>query len=176
MARQPLGGLGRLIFRGFTITHLLDTPHPVGLLWTRDQLVAETSTWQHSKETDIHALGGIQTHNPSTRAAVDPRLRPRGHWDRHTYRLPLTKYCIQLYHIQIRHTHTHTHTHTHKEQTLYCSFRALSITNSQQNAQCCVFCWFGCCELKSNNFALICCYCNARPVLSLPCLFVSCGF
>jgi len=27
--------------------------------------------------------GGIRTHNPSKRAAVDPRLRPRGHWDRH---------------------------------------------------------------------------------------------
>ena len=42
MAGQPLGGLGRLIFRGFAITHFLDTPHLVGLLWTRDQLVAET--------------------------------------------------------------------------------------------------------------------------------------
>jgi hypothetical protein len=26
--------------------------------------------------------GGIRTHNPSKRAAVDPRFRPRGHWDR----------------------------------------------------------------------------------------------
>jgi hypothetical protein len=26
----------------------LHTPHSVGLLWTRDQLVAETSTWQHT--------------------------------------------------------------------------------------------------------------------------------
>jgi hypothetical protein len=43
MAQQPLGGLGRLIFRGFTIT-LIDTPQSVGLLWTSDQLVAETST------------------------------------------------------------------------------------------------------------------------------------
>jgi hypothetical protein len=53
MARQPLGGLGHLIFRGFTIKHtlFLDTPHPVGLLWTRDQLVAETSTWQHTTLT-----------------------------------------------------------------------------------------------------------------------------
>jgi hypothetical protein len=42
-ARQPLGGLDRLIFRGFTITLFLDTPHSVVLLWTRDQLVAETS-------------------------------------------------------------------------------------------------------------------------------------
>jgi hypothetical protein len=43
MAGQPLEGLGRLIFRDFTITHS-DTPHSVGLLWTSDQPVAETST------------------------------------------------------------------------------------------------------------------------------------
>jgi hypothetical protein len=79
---SPLGGLGSLIFLGFTITHFLDTPLSVGLLWTSDQLVTETSTWQHSQQTDIHATGGIQTHNPSKRAAVDPRLRPHGHWDR----------------------------------------------------------------------------------------------
>jgi hypothetical protein len=43
MAQQPLGGLGRLIFSRLH-DHTLDTPHSVGLLWTRDQLVAETST------------------------------------------------------------------------------------------------------------------------------------
>jgi hypothetical protein len=85
MARQPLGGLGRLSSRGFTITHFLDTPQSVGLLWTKDQPVAETSTWQHSQETDIHALGGIRTHNPSKQAAVDPRFRPRGQWDLRYY-------------------------------------------------------------------------------------------
>ena len=37
---------------------------------------------QHSQQTDIHALGGIQTRNPKKRAAADSRLRPRGHWDR----------------------------------------------------------------------------------------------
>jgi hypothetical protein len=32
-----------------------DTPHSVGLLWTREQLVAETSTWQHTTvTTDRH--------------------------------------------------------------------------------------------------------------------------
>ena len=40
---------------------------------------------QHSQETDMHGPGGIRTHNPSERAAVDPRLRPRGHWDRVIY-------------------------------------------------------------------------------------------
>ena len=38
---------------------------------------------QHSQQTDIHAPGGIRTHNLSRRAAADLRLRPRGHWDRH---------------------------------------------------------------------------------------------
>jgi hypothetical protein len=33
--------------RGFYITHN-DAPHSVGLHWTRDQLVAETSTGQHT--------------------------------------------------------------------------------------------------------------------------------
>ena len=37
---------------------------------------------QHSQETNIHDPGGIRTHNPRKRATVDPRLRPRGHWDR----------------------------------------------------------------------------------------------
>jgi hypothetical protein len=29
---------------------------------------------QHSQVTDIHAPGGIRTHNPSKRAAAEPRL------------------------------------------------------------------------------------------------------
>jgi len=37
---------------------------------------------QHSQQTDIHVTCGIRTHNPSKRAAAEPRLRPRGHWDR----------------------------------------------------------------------------------------------
>ena len=39
---------------------------------------------QHSQQTNIQALGGIRTHDLSRRAAVDLRLRPRGHWDRLT--------------------------------------------------------------------------------------------
>ena len=35
--------------------------------------------WQ---QTNIHAPGGIRTHNPSNTAAADPRLPLRGHWDR----------------------------------------------------------------------------------------------
>jgi hypothetical protein len=58
--------------------------HTVGLLWTSDQPVSETSTFtgQHNietQETNIHALSGIQTHDPSNQATADLRLRPRGY-------------------------------------------------------------------------------------------------
>ena len=90
-----------LLIRGFLITHN-DAPQSVGLLWTSDQNVAETSTWQHTTiTTDKHpCLGGIRTHNLSRRAAEDLRLRTRGHWDRlyylHTYYiLTLFRYSSQ---------------------------------------------------------------------------------
>jgi hypothetical protein len=58
--------------------------HTVGLLWTSDQPVAEASTYtvQHNietQETNIHALSGIRTRDPSNQAAADLRLRPRDH-------------------------------------------------------------------------------------------------
>jgi hypothetical protein len=40
-----------------------DTPHSVGILWTRDQPDAESSTShnaQHSQKTDIHAPVGLE--------------------------------------------------------------------------------------------------------------------
>jgi hypothetical protein len=73
MSRQPLLFLGLFI----------GASRSVGLPWTSDLLVAETSTWQHSTLTrDIRASGGIRTYNSSKQAAADPRFRPRGHWDR----------------------------------------------------------------------------------------------
>jgi hypothetical protein len=83
MAQQPLVGQGLPIVEA-SRSHS-GTRHSVGLLWTSDQPVAETSlpdNTEHSQETDIHAPGGIRIPNPSKRTAVDPRLRPRGHWDR----------------------------------------------------------------------------------------------
>jgi hypothetical protein len=73
--------------RGFYIT--LDTPQSVGLLWTSNQLVAETPTCQHTTlTTDIHDPGESRIHDFSMRAAADLRLRPRGHWDRRSKVLP----------------------------------------------------------------------------------------
>jgi len=42
---------------------------------------------QHSQQTNIHVPGGTGTHDLSRRAVTDPRLRPRGHWDRRTVRI-----------------------------------------------------------------------------------------
>ena len=63
-----------------------DAVQSVGLLWTSDQLVAETSSLQHKTLTAdklFHASGGIRTYNLNRRAAADVRLRPRGYWKRH---------------------------------------------------------------------------------------------
>jgi hypothetical protein len=83
MARQPPVGLGLLNVKASR--SYSDTPHPVGLLWTRmispSQRPLPDNT-QHSKQTYIYGAGGIRNRNPSKRAAADPRLRPRGHWGR----------------------------------------------------------------------------------------------
>jgi len=38
--------------------------------------------------TEFHAASGIRTHNPCKRGASDPRLSPRGQWDRLSTHLP----------------------------------------------------------------------------------------
>jgi hypothetical protein len=61
----------------------LDHTQSVRLLWTNNRLVADTSTGQHTtqtQQTNIHALVGIGTHSSSIRAAADLRLRLRGLW------------------------------------------------------------------------------------------------
>jgi len=77
-------GTGPPHSRGFWITHNNAT-QSVGLLWTSDQLVAETSTWQHTTlTTDKHPWTRWDS-NPQSLQASGCRLtlRPRGHWDRH---------------------------------------------------------------------------------------------
>jgi hypothetical protein len=92
LALQPSAGYGFLVSPCFLITYYVAS-QSVGLLWTIDQLVAETSTWQHTtRTTNIHASGGIRTHNRGKRAAADLSLKvpihvrvwvasaPRGAW------------------------------------------------------------------------------------------------
>ena len=78
MVQQPPVGQAILIIKASRSCS--DTPHSVGLPWTSDQPVAETSTWQHTT-----LLRHIQTQNPSKREAAEPRLRPRGHGDWRIY-------------------------------------------------------------------------------------------
>jgi hypothetical protein len=69
--------------RGFVITHN-DAPQSVGLLWTSDQPVAKTSTWQNTiHTTDKHPCPRWDSnHDHSRRGAIYLRLWPRGHCDR----------------------------------------------------------------------------------------------
>ena len=80
---SPVAGFSLLVFEVSLSSHN-DAPQSIGLLWTSDQLVAETSTWQHTTlTTDRHPCppGGIRTYGLSRRATVELCLRPRGHWD-----------------------------------------------------------------------------------------------
>ena len=63
---------------------------------------------QHSQQTNVHAAGGIRTHNLSRRAAVDLRLRPRSYWGRlwdlyktHKYLLLADKVTTRIYKVKL---------------------------------------------------------------------------
>ena len=51
---------------------------------------------QHSQQTNIHTPGGIGAHNLRRRAAADLRLRPRGHWDLHSFENHITLLSTNL--------------------------------------------------------------------------------
>ena len=54
LANSSPVGHGLLILDEVSRSNSTTHPLSVGLLWTRDQLVAETSTWQHTTFTDRH--------------------------------------------------------------------------------------------------------------------------
>jgi len=83
LARQSSVGHGLLIHEVSTshTTHHTQQDSSVRVISSSQRLLPDNT--QQSQQTDIHALGGIRTHNLSRRAAVDLRLRPRGQWDRH---------------------------------------------------------------------------------------------
>ena len=60
LAQQPPMGQGLLIHEA-SVSQTTTPLQSVGLLWTSDQLVAETSTWQHTTvTTDKHSLVGFE--------------------------------------------------------------------------------------------------------------------
>ena len=82
-------GRGPPHYRGFTST-LRHTTLSVTPLdeWSARRRDLYLTKKQDSQQTDIHALGGIRTRNPSKRAAASPSFRPRGHWDRLSFKIP----------------------------------------------------------------------------------------
>jgi len=64
-------------------SHPLDTSHSVGILWTGDQPVAETSILQHTTLTRDRHPCPRRGSNPQSQqtSGRKPRLRPRGHQD-----------------------------------------------------------------------------------------------
>ena len=97
MAQQPLVGQCLIIEASRSYS---DTTQSVLLPWTSDQPYALTPL--PAQRTDIHAPGGIRTRNLGRRAAADPRLRPRGHWDRYQRYLWHGIYSIVCYGILLK--------------------------------------------------------------------------
>jgi len=88
MALRPNTGLGLLILeisRSHTTTRH-SRQDSSGQVISSSQRTLPHNT-QHLQQTNIHAPGGIRAHDLSRLAAADLRLRPRGCWDRHKYRL-----------------------------------------------------------------------------------------
>jgi hypothetical protein len=81
MAQQPqwakASSLSRIHYHSQTCLTRYDSSGRV----TRPTQRPQPGKSQHSQETDIHASGGIRTHNPSKRAATNPRLKLCGRWD-----------------------------------------------------------------------------------------------
>jgi len=83
VALRPNAGHGLLILevsRSHTTT-LLSRKDSSGRVISSSQRPLPDNT-QHSQQTNIHAHGGIRTHDLSRRVAAELCLRPRGHWNR----------------------------------------------------------------------------------------------
>ena len=83
LALRPNAGHGLLILdvsRSHTTTHHSRQDSSGRVISSSQRPIPDNT--QHSQQTNIHAPGGIRTHDLSRRAAADLRLRPRGYWDR----------------------------------------------------------------------------------------------
>jgi hypothetical protein len=87
-ALQPLVGQGLLnveASRSHCDTHSVTYYYSGRMINPKQRPLLHNT--HYSQETDIHASGGIRTHNPKKRVTADPRLHPRGHWDRKSVNL-----------------------------------------------------------------------------------------
>jgi hypothetical protein len=93
----------------------------------RRDLYLTTPNTQDTLQTNIHAPCGIRTHDRSRRTAVDLRLSPRGHWDRHIGVSPRhNSLCRIASHIYLTLLH------------IDCCHHTLSVTRSKQTS--CYYC------------------------------------
>ena len=92
MAQQPLVCQELLIIEGFMITHRRTTRGrtPLDEWSARRRDLNLTTHNTHNRQTSMRSVGFEPT-SLSRRAAADPRLRPRGRWDR-----PENFYCNQV--------------------------------------------------------------------------------
>jgi hypothetical protein len=74
MAQQPLVGQGLLIVEASWLHS--DTLHSVALIWTRDNPVAETSTWQNTPFTKDTLECRRRLSNPQSQQASGRRPTP----------------------------------------------------------------------------------------------------
>jgi len=65
--QQPLAGQDLIVIEASRLHS--DTPHTVGLLWTSDQPVAGTSTWQYTTHTRDRHLCPRRDTNPQSQQA-----------------------------------------------------------------------------------------------------------
>jgi hypothetical protein len=72
---QPGNGLWSPCVRGFLVTHN-DASQSVGFLWTSDQSVADTSTWQHTTLTSDRHPWNRWDSNPQSQQASGRRPTP----------------------------------------------------------------------------------------------------
>jgi len=80
--QHPQMGQGLLIHevsRSHTTTHHSRQDSSVRVISLSRRPLPDNT--QHTQQTNIHAPGGIRTHNLSRRAAANLLLRLCGHWD-----------------------------------------------------------------------------------------------
>ena len=88
MRQQPYSGPSRFtvdVSRSHTMTQH-NRYDSSGRVISPSQRPPTDNTLQ-PQQTDIHAIGGIRTHDPSQRAAADPRRTPRDYRNRLQYQL-----------------------------------------------------------------------------------------
>ena len=91
VALRPHAGHGLLILevsRSHTTTHHSRWDSSGRVISSSQRPLPDNT--QCSQQMNIHAPGGIRTHDLSRRATADLRLRPRGQWDRQNATLSTT--------------------------------------------------------------------------------------